>query len=136
MSRNKLLTKTLLIAVLAIAFTGSTQAQNSAPNPYDTVADWAKLPAGRVWGATSAVYPANDGKNIWIAERCGENLCVGSNLDPNCVQVAICSPSCVNICKRLFPRSPTNNRPCESIASACGSLNCPWSPPVSPHCVK
>ena len=57
-------------------------AQNDAPNPYKTIENWAKLPAGRVWGATSAVYPANDGKHIWIAERCGANLCVGSDLDP------------------------------------------------------
>ena len=66
---------TLLIACTA-------QAQNSAPNPFQTIEGWAKLPDGRVWGATSAVYPANDGKHIWIAERCGANLCVGSDLDP------------------------------------------------------
>ncbi len=82
MSRNKTSTKTLLLAVLVTAFTGAAQAQNSAPNPYDTVDDWAMLPAGRVWGATSAVYPAKNGKNIWIAERCGANLCAGSDLDP------------------------------------------------------
>jgi sugar lactone lactonase YvrE len=57
-------------------------AQNDAPNPYKTIENWAKLPTGRVWGATSAVYPANDGKHIWVAERCGANLCVGSDLDP------------------------------------------------------
>ena len=57
-------------------------AQNSAPNPYRTVEGWAKLPDGRVWGAISAIYPANDGEHIWIAERCGANLCVGSDLDP------------------------------------------------------
>ncbi len=67
---------------LAALFAGAASAQNNAPNPYDTVENWAKLPAGRVWGATSAVYPANDGKHIWIAERCGANLCVGSDLDP------------------------------------------------------
>ncbi len=74
--------------VLLLAFAGSTlpfatlQAQNHAPNPYRTVEGWAQLPDGRSWGATSAVYPANDGKHIWIAERCGANLCVGSNVDP------------------------------------------------------
>jgi hypothetical protein len=57
-------------------------AQNDAPNPYKTIEGWAKLPAGRVWGSTSAVYPANDGRHIWIAERCGSNLCAGSDLDP------------------------------------------------------
>ena len=69
--------------ILAMVLLGAAaHAQNNAPNPYETVAGWAKLPDGRVWGATSAVYPANDGKNIWIAERCGANLCVGSELDP------------------------------------------------------
>lgn len=67
--------------VLAIGTT-SAWAQNDAPNPYKTIENWAKLPDGRTWGATSAVYPTNDGKHIWVAERCGANLCVGSNDDP------------------------------------------------------
>jgi sugar lactone lactonase YvrE len=49
---------------------------------YTTVNDWARLPAGRKWGAASAIYPANDGKHIWIAERCGANSCVDSPVDP------------------------------------------------------
>lgn len=61
---------------------GVASAQNHAPNPYRTVENWAKLPDGREWGATSAVYPANDGQHLWIAERCGANLCVGSDVDP------------------------------------------------------
>jgi len=61
---------------------GAALGQNSAPNPYQAVEGWAKLPEGREWGATSAVYPANDGKHIWVAERCGANLCVGSDVDP------------------------------------------------------
>src|SRR4051812_36521735 len=52
---------------------------NSAPNPYRTVEGWAKLPEGRVWGSTSAVEIARDGKSIWVAERCGVNSCAGSN---------------------------------------------------------
>ena len=67
---------------LAFVMMAPALAQNDAPNPYRTVENWAKLPDGRVWGATSAVYPANDGKHIWIAERCGANLCVGSDVDP------------------------------------------------------
>jgi DNA-binding beta-propeller fold protein YncE len=82
MSRFVTLKKTMLVALLATAFSGLAHAQNDAPNPFNTVDDWAKLPAGRIWGATSAIYPANDGKNIWIAERCGANLCVGSDVDP------------------------------------------------------
>jgi hypothetical protein len=34
---------------------------------YRTVEGWAKLPDGRTWGATSAVYPAGDG-NIWVMD--------------------------------------------------------------------
>lgn len=82
MSGHKSLSKLLVVAVLATSFSGPASAQNSAPNPYNTIADWAKLPSGRIWGATSAVYPANDGRNIWIAERCGANLCVDSDVDP------------------------------------------------------
>jgi DNA-binding beta-propeller fold protein YncE len=50
-------------------------------NPYTPIYGWGNLPDGRQWGATSAVYPAADG-NIWVAERCGANSCVGSDLDP------------------------------------------------------
>src|ERR1051325_6158078 len=44
---------------------------NDAPNPYNTIEGWAKLPAGREWGSTSAVDVDKDGKSIWVAERCG-----------------------------------------------------------------
>ena len=75
------LTKTIFsLAVLITA--ASAVAQNSAPNPYETIEGWAELPDGREWGATSAVYPTNDGTHIWVAERCGANLCVGSDVDP------------------------------------------------------
>ena len=54
---------------------------NSAPNPYLTVADWAKLPEGRTWGATAGVA-VDRHDNIWVAERCGANTCAGSDLAP------------------------------------------------------
>lgn len=75
---------TALLLVLAACSPpwATLHAQNHAPNPYRTVEGWATLPDARVWGATSAVYPANDGKHIWVAERCGANLCVGTDLDP------------------------------------------------------
>lgn len=44
---------------------------NDLPNPYNTVEGWAKLPAGREWGSTSAVDIDKDGKSVWVAERCG-----------------------------------------------------------------
>jgi len=52
------------------------------PNPYTAIEGWGKLPDGRKWGATSAIYPAKDGKHIWVAERCGANSCIGSDVDP------------------------------------------------------
>jgi len=45
---------------------------NDAPNPYTTVEGWAKMPAGREWGSTSAVDIDRDGRSIWVAERCGK----------------------------------------------------------------
>jgi sugar lactone lactonase YvrE len=55
---------------------------NSAPNPYETIVGWAKMPEGRTWGSTSGVAPAKDGVSIWALDRCGANSCVGSTLDP------------------------------------------------------
>ena len=71
-------TVTTLVTIVA-----SVDAQMTAPNPYRVVpGTWAPLPDGREWGATSAVYPTPDGMGIWVAERCGANLCVGSDVDP------------------------------------------------------
>ena len=69
------------LATVAVAFAA---AQNHAPNPYRAVDGWGRLPAGRTWGATSAVFPAQDGSgNIWVGERCGENLCADKpDVDP------------------------------------------------------
>ena len=53
-----------------------TAPTNGAPNPYQTVKDYFKLPAGRTWGSTSAVEIDRDGKSIWVAERCGQNGCI------------------------------------------------------------
>ena len=77
----------LLLAALVAPATAFAQATTSAPvndrpNPYRTVEGWAKLPTGRTWGSTSAVAIDKDGIRVWVAERCGQNSCVGSNLDP------------------------------------------------------
>ncbi len=53
---------------------------NDLPNPYTTVAGWAKMPEGRVWGSTSAVEIDRDGASVWVAERCGANSCGTSML--------------------------------------------------------
>jgi streptogramin lyase len=70
-------------AVAAIAASGvRTYGQpaalptNDAPNPYQSVENYFKLPEGRTWGSTSAVDIDKDGKTIWIAERCGQNSCL------------------------------------------------------------
>ena len=66
----------------------SPPATNNRPNPYQSVENYFKLPAGRTWGSTSAVEIDKDGKSIWIAERCGVNSCADpatgkmSDLDP------------------------------------------------------
>jgi sugar lactone lactonase YvrE len=66
---------------LGVSYGQAVQPTNSLPNPYQTVADWAKLPEGRTWGSTSAVEIDKDGKTIWVAERCGANSCQDSKLD-------------------------------------------------------
>ena len=61
---------------------GGSPPVNDPPNPYRTVEGWARMPAGRTWGSTSAVEIDKDGRSIWVAERCGANSCAGSDLDP------------------------------------------------------
>ena len=67
--------------VTSAALAGPVLAQAT---PYRTVNKaWGNLPDGREWGAVSAIYPAPDGKSIWIAERCGQNTCTGNpDMDP------------------------------------------------------
>lgn len=78
----------LLVVAFAPVVTSQAFAQadttpvNDRPNPYQTVEGWAKLPQGRTWGSTSAVAIDRDGVSVWVAERCGQNSCVGSDLDP------------------------------------------------------
>ncbi len=55
---------------------------NSKPNPYRTIENWAKLPDAQVWGSTSAVDIDRDGRTVWVAERCGANSCAGKADDP------------------------------------------------------
>jgi sugar lactone lactonase YvrE len=43
------------------------------PNPFRTEFDWAKMPAGRVWGDDRAIAIDKDGTAIWVADRCGMN---------------------------------------------------------------
>lgn len=78
----------LVLAVSLATMVAQAGAQSSAtmtptndlPNPYETIAGWARLPEGRTWGSTSAVEIDKDGVSIWVAERCQQNSCTGSNL--------------------------------------------------------
>jgi sugar lactone lactonase YvrE len=74
-ARQTLITLLLVVPVLAVA-QDAGQPTNDAPNPYNTVKDYFKLPDGRTWGSTSAVDIDKDGKSIWVAERCGANSCL------------------------------------------------------------
>ena len=53
------------------AYTQTMAPTNSAPNPYRSIENWAKLPDGRTWGSTSAVDIDRDGTSVWVGERCG-----------------------------------------------------------------
>lgn len=55
---------------------------NAAPNHYRAIDDWAKLPAGRVWGQAIGIDIDRDGKSVWVFDRCGGKSCTGSTLAP------------------------------------------------------
>lgn len=85
----------LSAAVLALATTacnappGDADAQEGPWPPTPPEAGWSRadsafgeLPGERVYGAVSAIYPAPDGRSMWVAERCGANLCAETEVDP------------------------------------------------------
>jgi sugar lactone lactonase YvrE len=59
----------LLIPIAAATLLFAATGPNSAPNPYRTVENWAKLPKGVHFGQVIQVYPDNDGKTIWVFHR-------------------------------------------------------------------
>ncbi|MDH5588881.1 MAG: peptidyl-alpha-hydroxyglycine alpha-amidating lyase family protein [Gemmatimonadota bacterium] len=81
-------TTALRAPVLIAAFAGVSACAQGAADATDevsyTAADsaWGALPDGRAYGAVSAIYPTPDGMGIWVAERCGANLCVDSDVNP------------------------------------------------------
>ena len=91
MARMNTLSVSAAVAAALTVLPGIVGAQadmaptNSLPNPYRTIEGWAKMPAGRSWGSTSAVDVDRDGVSIWVAERCSTNQrgCLTNNtLDP------------------------------------------------------
>ncbi len=67
----------LAVATLAMA----TAAAQPYPNPYQRSEEsFGNLPAGREWGAASAIHYAGNGR-VWVADRCGGNRGPGSCAD-------------------------------------------------------
>ena len=80
--RNAALCGAAVLACLALTAGGALRAQSSTTNPYRATFGWEQLPAGRVLGTVSGVFPDPDGRHLWILDRCGANQCAGSDLDP------------------------------------------------------
>lgn len=50
------------------------------PNPFSTMLrPWGTHPDGLEWGQVSAVAIDNDGRHVWVADRCGATSCIGSD---------------------------------------------------------
>lgn len=81
---RKLARLSAVAAVLALSVPASAQngPTNNLSNPYTRVANWAKMPQGRFWGASAGVDIDPDGKSVWAIDRCGQNSCAGSKVDP------------------------------------------------------
>lgn len=88
MPRDRLLKSTCaaifaMLAASTVAYSAMPMAPvNNLPNPYVSDPNWFKFPDGRKFGSTAGVAIAPDGKSVWAIDRCGSNICVGSNLDP------------------------------------------------------
>ncbi len=82
MTPSSFVARLALFSLAAAPLAAQTAPVNDRPNPYRTIEGWAKLPEGRTWGSTSAVAIDKDGISVWVAERCAQNSCVGSDLDP------------------------------------------------------
>src|ERR1700719_1496284 len=87
------LTLVACMAAISLAMPGmdgvlgaTAEATDSAPNPYQVVANHFKLPEGRTMGSTAAIDIDRDGRSVWVFERCGgasQGLaCASSNLAP------------------------------------------------------
>jgi DNA-binding beta-propeller fold protein YncE len=82
MRRAGLMAAAVLFALSSAVLAQNVAPTNNLPNPYKSITDWAKMPAGRSWGSTAGVDIDPDGKSVWVIDRCGANTCFGSKLDP------------------------------------------------------
>jgi DNA-binding beta-propeller fold protein YncE len=58
-------------------------ATNDLPNPYRSVSPWGNLPADHSkWGALNGVAIDNDGRSVWVVDRCGANPEVPAGQSP------------------------------------------------------
>ena len=75
----------LAAAIVASAQGASGQINeevNAGTDPYSMSQSFFKLPEGRTIGSTVGLFLDPDGTSIWVFERCGQNVCVGSDLAP------------------------------------------------------
>lgn len=72
------MTKEFYITIAVLLIAAPAAAQLTLTNPYQAVdSAFGRLPEGRSWGAISGVYPAPDGRSLWVADRCGRQGCIG-----------------------------------------------------------
>lgn len=72
----------IVLSEVTMLSQANRQPVNNLPNPYVAIENYFKLSEGRWWNSASAVAVDPDGKSVWIAERCSENTCAGSLLNP------------------------------------------------------
>jgi sugar lactone lactonase YvrE len=82
MSYSARIASTFAFGIVAVAvFLGvGLKAQTGFPNPYRTNYNWEIQ--GRQIGTPSGIRADPDGQHLWILDRCGENGCADSDLDP------------------------------------------------------
>jgi sugar lactone lactonase YvrE len=80
--------RALILTAAALAFSGAALAQTPTlpphgplPNLWRQVIGWEQFPDRRT-GAIAGMKIDLDGKSVWVAERCGQNSCLGSDLNP------------------------------------------------------
>lgn len=70
------------VSLVLLGLLAALPPAQATEHPFRPIDGWAKLPDGRTWGSTSAVFTGPD-DTIWVAERCGQNSCVGKDdVDP------------------------------------------------------
>jgi DNA-binding beta-propeller fold protein YncE len=71
---------TFAFVLALLVGSGSTAAAQAAAE-YQAIRAWGQLPEGRSWGAVTGVYPDPDGQHVWVMDRCGDNDCLGLDMD-------------------------------------------------------